>query len=382
MKKKKVKNAKKAYSARNARIFGAVALAAFGIAVFFCIFSLSNTVKEISEIAISKTPTAILASAGVMEGRKISVPVLYYDQRADECVNIYNNAAKDALERRQFEWSSCEYHNKQIETGLVAFELDDKYLPIGVGGQMLPNRGMKDISHWFSAVDGKSASYTGNLQFDYSSDGAEFSFYKEMFYPLDDVEFSQGDFVNKDGHNHLFTMNFAVPFTALLSGDERFEITADDDTFVFVGNKLVIDMGGVHDAKTGVFQISENGDIYSSVDGVDLAYSGVSIDAQNGAIVRIFHADRDSSESVFNVKFSGMNLSVVDTKVAKDGSDEITVAYDPTNPSYVAPLGESVVFKPSGTKGLIIMATVEGAVLIVFSIFTVIMAKFFLKAKK
>ncbi|MBR2640950.1 hypothetical protein IKD49_00615, partial [Candidatus Saccharibacteria bacterium] len=126
----------------------------------------------------------------------------------------------------------------------------------------------------------------------------------------------------------------------------------------------------------------ENGDIYSSVDGVDLAYSGVSIDAQNGAIVRIFHADRDSSESVFNVKFSGMNLSVVDTKVAKDGSDEITVAYDPTNPSYVAPLGESVVFKPSGTKGLIIMATVEGAVLIVFSIFTVIMAKFFLKAKK
>ncbi|MBR2641302.1 hypothetical protein IKD49_02500, partial [Candidatus Saccharibacteria bacterium] len=302
MKKKKVKNAKKAYSARNARIFGAVALAAFGIAVFFCIFSLSNTVKEISEIAISKTPTAILASAGVMEGRKISVPVLYYDQRADECVNIYNNAAKDALERRQFEWSSCEYHNKQIETGLVAFELDDKYLPIGVGGQMLPNRGMKDISHWFSAVDGKSASYTGNLQFDYSSDGAEFSFYKEMFYPLDDVEFSQGDFVNKDGHNHLFTMNFAVPFTALLSGDERFEITADDDTFVFVGNKLVIDMGGVHDAKTGVFQISENGDIYSSVDGVDLAYSGVSIDAQNGAIVRIFHADRDSSESVFNVK--------------------------------------------------------------------------------
>ena len=149
--------------------------------------------------------------------------------------------------------------------------------------------------------------------------------------------------------------------------------------FVFVGNKLVIDMGGVHDAKTGVFQISENGDIYSSVDGLDLAYSGVSIDAQNGAIVRIFHADRDSSESVFTVKFSGMNLSVVDTKVAKDGSDEITVAYDPTNPSYV---GESVVFKPSGTKGLIIMATVEGAVLIVFSIFTVIMAKFFLKAKK
>ncbi len=364
------------------RTLGAIALAGFVLAVFLSIFSLSNTVKEISDIAVSKTPTAILASAGVMDGRAISVPVLYYDQKSDGCVNIYDNTMKNVLESRQFEWTSCDYHNKQVESGMVGFELSDTFLPIISSGQLLPNRGLSDTTHWFSVVDGKSASYAGTLKFNYSADGAEFAFYKEDFYPLDDAEFSNGDIVNKDGHNHLFTMNFAVPFTPLLSGGEYFEITADDDTFVFVGNKLVVDMGGIHDAKTGAFIIHDNGDIYASVDGIDFAYTGVSINKEDGSIVRIFHADRDASESTLNVRFMGMNLAVTDTKIAKDGSDEISVAYDPNNPSYVAPLGESAIFKPNGTKGLIIMATIEGAVLIVFSVFTVIMAKFFIKAKK
>ncbi len=373
MKKKRIKEA---------RMFGGIALVAFAATVFLSIFCLSNTVKEISEVAISKTPTAILASAGVMDGRKISIPVLYYDQKADECVNIYDLSKKAELKARQFEWSSCEYYSKEIETGLVDFELDNQFMPVAVGGQLLPNRGLTDMTRWFSAVEGKSASYAGTLSFDYDAADATFSFYKKEFYPLDEAEFDRGGAVNKDGHNHLFTMSFAAPFTALFSGDEYFEITADDDSFVFVGNKLVIDMGGIHDATTGAFKIHENGDIYASVDGMDWAYTGVTIDKDSGSIVRIFHADRDSSDSTLGVKFSGMNLTVVDTKLADDGSDGITVAYDPSNPSYVAPLGESKVFKPNGVKGLIIMATIEGAVLIVFTIFMTIMIKFLLKAKK
>ncbi len=373
MKKKRIKEA---------RIFGMVALVAFGATVLFSVFCMSSTVKEISEVAISKTPTAILASAGVMDGRKISIPVLYYDQKADDCVNIYDDTRKAELEARQFEWTECGYLNKKIENGLVEFELDDKFIPVAVGGQLLPNRGLRDMTRWFSTVEGKSASYAGTLSFDYDADGAVFSFYKEKFYPLDDVEFDRGGVTNRDGHNHLFTMSFAAPFTALFSGEESFEITADDDTFVFVGNKLVIDMGGVHDASTGSFQIRENGDIYASVDGMDWAYSGVTLNKEDGSIVRVFHADRDSSDSTIDVRFSGMNLAVVDTKIADDGTDNITVAYDPSNPSYVAPLGESKVFKPNGTKGLIIMATIEGVVLIVFSIFTVIMIKFLLMSKR
>lgn len=373
---------KKKQSYKKFRILGGIALAGFAVAVVLSIFSMSNTVKEISDIAVSKTPTAILASAGVQDGRAVSVPVLYYDQKADGCVNMYDLSAKNVLESRQFEWSGCEYYNKQVESGLVDFELGSDYLPVAQGGQLTPNRGLNDMTRWFSAVDGKSASYAGTLKFDYRADGAEFSFYKDNFYPLDEAEFSKGDFVNDDGHNHLFTMSFAVPFTPLMSGDETFEINADDDTFVFVGDKLVLDMGGVHGAVTGKFQIRENGEIYNAVGDESLAYSGVTISADDGSIVRVFHADRDSEDSVLNVKFSGMNLALTDTRLSKDGEDAIQVAYDPNNPSYVAPLGESVVFRPSGTKGLIIIATIEGAVLVVFSVFTVLMVKYLITSKR
>lgn len=373
---------KKKQNTKKFRILGGIALAGFVGAVLLSIFGMSNTVKEIKDVAVSKTPTAILASAGVQDGRAISVPVLYYDQRADECVNVYDLNMKKALESRQFEWSGCEYYNKQLEKGLVGFELDDDYLPVGVGGQLLPDRGLGDMTRWFSAVDGKSTSYAGVLQFGYRADGAEFSFYKNDFYPLDEVEFSKGDFVNTDGHNHLFTMSFAVPFTPLFSGEEMFEVRADDDTFVFVGDKLVLDMGGVHDAVTGALQIRENGEIYESVDGEDFAYSGVTLTADDGSIVRIYHADRDSDNSEFNAKFTGMNLTLRDTKLSKEGEDEIQVAYDPSDPSYVAPLGESVVFRPSGTKGLIVVATIEGAMLVVFSVFIVLMAKYLMTSKR
>ena len=373
---------KKKQSYKKFRVLGGVALAGFVGAVLFAIFSMSNTVKEISEIAVSKTPTAILASAGVQDGRVVSVPVLYYDQRADECVNLYDLEKKSVLESRQFEWSECEYHNKQVESGLVGFELGSDYLPVAQSGQLLPDRGLDDMTRWFSTVEGKSASYAGTLKFNYQAEGAEFSFYKSEFYPLDEAEFSKGDYVNSDGHNHLFTMSFAVPFTPLFSGEEVFEVNADDDTFVFVGDKLVLDMGGVHGAVTGMFQIHEDGEIYSSVGGEDLAYSGVTIAGDDGSIVRVFHADRDSEDSVFNAKFAGMNLTLVDTKLAEDGEDAIQVAYDPSDPSYVAPLGESVVFKPSGTKGLIIVATIEGAVLVVFSVFTVLMVKYLMTSKR
>lgn len=363
------------------RIFGAVALVGFIGAVLLAVFSLSNTVSEISEIAVSKTPTAILANAGVSDGRRIAVPVLYYDQRADECVNMFDVSMRAALEARQFEWTSCEYYNGQIEQGLVDYVLESNYLPSGIGGQLTPNRGLADMTRWFNEVEGKSSSYTGTISFDYKADGAEFSFYKKQFYPLDEAEFSRGDSVNSDGHNHLFTMSFAVPFTALLSGDEMLEIAADDDTFVFVGDKLVIDMGGIHDTVTGAFQIRDNGEVYSSVDGQTMAYTGVTVDKENGSIVRVYHADRDSASSEFNVRFSGMNLTLMNTNLAKDGEDAIQVAYDPSDPSYVAPLGESVVFQPNGAKGLIVIATIEGAVLIVFSIFTVLMARYMIRSK-
>lgn len=358
--KKKKKNQSKA--------FGAVALGIFIAATMLMIFGFSVTLSDIDEVAISRTPEAILASAGVSEDKDILLPVAYFDQKSDACVDLYNVNVSNQLYKRQFEWSGCGYHNKDVETGLVEFELSDDYLPVAVGGELTPNRGLTNMKRWFDAVEGKSESYTGNLKLEYKAEGAEFSFYKAKFYPLDEVDFSKDDFVNKDGHNHLFTMSFAVPFTALFSGNEEFEIVADDDTFVFIGNKLVIDMGGVHDPTIGRFVIHKNGEVYTATKNRDFAYSGVTISDEEGSIVRIYHADRDADDSTFGVVFKGMNLGVTSAQLADSDTEAVQIAYDPTDPTYVAPLGESSVVEPNNTRGFVVLATIEGLMVIVFSV--------------
>jgi len=125
----------------------------------------------------------------------------------------------------------------------------------------------------------------------------------------------------------------------------------------------------------------EDGEVYVGVDGEELAYSGVNVEKGTGSIVRIFHADRDSASSTFSVKFVGMNLSVTDTKLAEGNDDGVQIAYDPNDPTYVAPLGESSVFRPDSTKGLIVMATIEGVVIVVISVLVASVARLMIKRR-
>lgn len=370
---------------KKSRIFGGVALVAFAVATLVAIFGLSHTMTGIADATIQETPDAILASVGVVDGKKVALPVMYYDQKEDACVNMYDNSLRNALRNRQFEWQSCGYTGQRLEQGLVEYELGAESLPVAVGGKLTSNRGVmgENFTRWFSEVEGKSKGYAGVIEMDYKGEGTEFSFYKKQFYPLDAVEFSDGDAVNGDGHNHLFTMSFAVPFMVMADGGESFEVKADDDTFVYVGDKLVIDMGGVHATTTGKFMINENGEVYAGVENADLAYTGVQLSSDEGSMVRIFHADRDASESEFNVKFAGMNLTVESTSLASNvAGSGVQVAYDPTDSSYAVPLGVSKVVKPDGTGRLIVLATVEGVLIVVFATLTAVLARFMIRARR
>lgn len=373
MKKKQQKN--------KSQIITILALTTFALALVLSVVGLSQTVANVKQEQMAREPEAILANAGVESGADISLPVTYFDQRSDECVNMYDAGTSAALSVRQFEWTSCGYANQQVEQGLVDYKLGDDYLPVAMGGDLLPNRGLTDMARWFNNVEGKSKEYTGALKLVYKQgDRVEFSYVNGDFYPLDAAIFSDGDSVNKDGRNHLFTMNFAVPFTVMASGEEEFAITADDDTFVYVGQELALDMGGIHEATTGRLQINETGEVYTGMAGEELAYSGIKLNKDEGSVIRIFHADRDSEESVFKVRLLGMSLNIVQTQLA--GGTGVQVAYDPSDPGYIGPLGESSVFRPDGTKGYIVMATVLGVAIMTCAIFTAVLAHELIKAKR
>ena len=366
--KKKQKNAKVKYLF----IFGAILLAITIVGVGVTLFSLSSTMRNLSNEISQDTTDVMLTSAGVGEDFTTTIPVAYYDQKSDECINIYDSNSNDLLSSRQFEWESCDYRKSEIEKELVEPKLDDQYLPVAVGGRLLSNRGInkEGFKRWFNQVDGKSKNYAGSIVLNHDDEAISFKFEDNDFYPLDNYN-TWNEKLSYDNHNHLFTMNFGIPFHINFDGNEKLKITADDDTWVFINENLVLDMGGIHDASTSVFKIMENGEVYTGVDEGSLAYSGVTLAGSDSAVVRIFHADRNSKNSVFKLELVNMSLNVSKASLAQ-ADNTAEVAYNPEDPSYVAPLGESLYVRPNYSNAMAMMVTTQSTILGVLMIVAVV----------
>ena len=211
----------------------------------------------------------------------------------------------------------------------------------------------------------------------------EFYYENSEFYPLD--KFNAWGESWRDGHNHLFTMNLGVPVSVLTSGAEKFEVVADDDTWVYIGDTLVLDMGGVHEVAKGKFMIDKSGEVYAGVETDELVDTGMKLAAGEPTIVRIYHADRDSEDSVFKIRFSGIVLNVTEATLARNGADsgsDVELAYDPSNPSYVAPLGESLTVTPDKTRALIFVITMQSIMVGVLAFVVVFVVARLLKARQ
>jgi fibro-slime domain-containing protein len=65
------------------------------------------------------------------------------------------------------------------------------------------------------------------------------------FYPIDGVLF--GNTPQWPSHNHHFTYTLQAQFTYEASANQFFELATDADAWVFIGTKLAIDLGGIHD---------------------------------------------------------------------------------------------------------------------------------------
>lgn len=95
------------------------------------------------------------------------------------------------------------------------------------------------------------------------------------FFPFDDIE--QSDTHNK---NHLFGMKMSIPFRSTKTGtiktnkgsgstgtneqDVIFKFTGDDDLWLFIDDKLALDLGGIHDAITGEINFN-TGDVVTYI---------------------------------------------------------------------------------------------------------------------
>lgn len=103
---------------------------------------------------------------------------------------------------------------------------------------------------------------------------------ENSFLPFDSPEEN-----NNNKKNHLFGMNMSIPFRSTKTGtiktnkgntssetkeqDVIFKFTGDDDLWLFIDDKLALDLGGIHDAITGEINFN-SGDVTTYIEGKSL----------------------------------------------------------------------------------------------------------------
>jgi fibro-slime domain-containing protein len=148
-----------------------------------------------------------------------------------------------------------------LYTGQVLAELGEDRKPV-INPARTPLDVIEGFEDWYTTIPGVNEPYLMKiwLQPDPLVEG-NFILDVNNFFPLDDFNTSPNDEqVGGDGeenglHNFLFTTEIHTAFE--YKGPEVFSFRGDDDVFVYINNRLVVDLGGIHGPVEGSVRLED-----------------------------------------------------------------------------------------------------------------------------
>jgi fibro-slime domain-containing protein len=166
------------------------------------------------------------------------------------------------------------YQGPWDDHAIVASTLgaDGKPVYANPGGTTLTTHGQADFDKWYRDVPGTNihvdwpvtlvANADGSYGYDSAKQGALYDpsdpSQGRGFFPIDDGT-PYATMFGDQGKLHNYSFTFELHTVFRYKGGEYFNFRGDDDVYVFVNNKLVINLGGVHSAEPAQVNVDSLG---------------------------------------------------------------------------------------------------------------------------
>lgn len=125
-----------------------------------------------------------------------------------------------------------------VKPGMIENVLSADHKPIYVSNNCVDSK--ESFDQWWIDTPGVNIASQYALVANYDSSIDSYVFRDSYFFPIDGEGFGDDWY----GHNFGFTLELNTKFT--YESGQIFSFTGDDDIWVFINDKLVIDLGGVH----------------------------------------------------------------------------------------------------------------------------------------
>lgn len=229
-------------------------------------------------------------------GWKVAGLLAEFNEPAENvCANVLRAIARD-FKQAHIDFGQqkpATWTDPGLYTGQILPTLPDDRKPV-INPSRMPLDVIESFDDWYKNIDGVNVPYVMDiwLQPDPAKKGY-FLFDSSSFFPLDAHNTSPEDVQtggnNNGPHNFLFTIELHTAFE--YKGGEVFNFRGDDDVFVFINNKLAVDIGGIH------------GPLVGNVD-LDARATELGIQVGNVYKLDLFQAERNPGGSNFRIETS------------------------------------------------------------------------------